>query len=167
MATGRFGKLERVLMDELCALSALLASTQRQNQALTQNDRDAFLLCVREQEEIVAGMADLEETRAGHVSVLAIDLCVPAMSTLLELSRALPEDERIRACERHRELSVLATQISELNRLNEALIRQALVHTQHAVTFIKSEVERHQGMTSRTPGQRSRISSLGILNAKA
>jgi len=167
MAKGRFHKLEQVLLNELDALKALCAASQRQNEALVRNDRETFLATVREQDQTVARMSELEITRARVVSLMAVDLCVPPSASLLQLSRSLPEVERRRALEIHQELSRVAVSVSELNRANEALVRQALEHTQHAISVLVGQAAGHQDSLTRTHGARAGGLCMGLLNARA
>jgi hypothetical protein len=144
----RFRELMQTLSQQAEALRGLCELADRAGEALVSSEREAFVGVVREQEQAVTRMSELEVRRTACAARLARELGLPETSTLLHLCQALPEELGARLRELHRSMAASAARLSEVNRANDALVRQALAHTRQKISLLRRQATPRTGLYS-------------------
>ncbi len=145
-----------------------MALSERENAALVALDHDAFLASVRDQEDLLNRLSDLERTRVEAASALADAANAPQGASLLEICDALPEDLAGEGKRIHDSIHGLSERLARFNRENEALIRQVLHQTQHSIALLASISEREERKNSYgPPGQTRRGRKPSVLDKRA
>jgi len=168
MTREKFTALKYVLELERVALERLIALADAENGALVANDRGALVGAVHEQERHLASMAELERSRALSAVALAQALSLPESSSLAALCDALPGDLAVVGRRLHDDLRDLASRLSQINRENDALVRQALHYTQHSVSLLTRIAQQEAGRdTYAPPGHGRRRGGAAVLDRRA
>jgi len=164
----RFDALKSVLERERVVLGRLVLLAEAENEALVGNRHDAFMAAVLAQERQLSTMAELERGRASAAVALAEALSLPESSSLPALCEALPDDLTAAGREVNDDLRSLADRLSHVNRENDALVRQALHHTQHSIALLTGIAQQEARRdTYAPPGHGRRGGGAAVLDRRA